>query len=356
MRRLLVSLVAGMAIVTNLMIAGCAQAAPPGKSDRVPAAPSKAAAPTTVAQPTTAPTVKIDFPVKGKVITLIVAYPAGGTVDFTGRLLASQLEKELGTVVQVVNRPGAGSQVGITELVRSKPDGYTIGYTPIPSTITIYLDPERKAVFTRKDIQPVANHVVEPDVMAVSADSPYKTLKDVIDAARAKPDKVTVGFTGLMSHQHLAILQLEKVAGVKFAIVSFDGSAPALSALLGRHIDVQVADQGIFMSQVRSGGVRILGIMDKEESKYLPGVRTFESQGYPVYMGTTRFLSVPAGTPKGVVDTLSAAIKRVLDTEEHQQKLEAGAFTVRYMDPAQIETVWTEMEAQIKPLVELTGK
>ena len=224
-----------------------------------------------------------DFPVKGKPINIIVGAAAGGPNDVAARLLAPLMQKELGTPVQVVNRPGAGWQVGTTELTRAKPDGYTIGYAPIPTIITIYLDPDRKAVFGRKDFQMLAMHVVDPGAIAVRADSPYKNVKDLVDAVTATPGKIKVSHTGIMGDDHLAILQFEKLSGVTMAVVGFDSSIAAQTALLGGHIDVAFDNVGTFLSHSRAGTMRVLGIMDKEESRYYPAVKTIEAQGYKLY-------------------------------------------------------------------------
>ena len=125
------------------------------------------------------------FPEKGRTLTHIVAYPPGGGTDVTARLLAPMLEKELGIQVQVLNKGGAGGQIGFTELVRSKPDGYTIGNLILPTVITTYLDPTRKAVFSRKSFQLLALQDNDPGIIAVKATGPFKTLKDLIDAAKA---------------------------------------------------------------------------------------------------------------------------------------------------------------------------
>ncbi|MHB0869294.1 MAG: tripartite tricarboxylate transporter substrate binding protein [Chloroflexota bacterium] len=363
-KRFLVS-VAAAAAVASLALVGCSQAAPTPASPTKAAQSSQAAAPTSApaaaqptsapaaAQPTAAPAKKVDFPQKGKPITLLVPWAAGGGNDVGARVLAPALEKELGTPVEVVNKTGAGSQVGITELVKSKPDGYVVGATALPATNTLYLDKERKAVFGRKDFQPLAMHVVDPGVIAVKADSPYKSVKELVEAAKANPEKVKVSSTGVMGSAHLAILQVEKVTGAKFAIVHFDGFSPSLTALLGGHIDAQFGYAGEFLSQVKTGQVRLLGVMDKEPSKFFPEVKTLESQGYQVYMASSRGWSVPVGTPKEVVDVLSGAIKKAMTAEEHKKKMDEMGLALRYMDPAELGKYWDEVDAQITPLMEL---
>ena len=118
-----------------------------------------------------------DFP--SKPIQLMVAFPAGGSTDIAARIVASIAEKALGQPIVVVNRGGAGGQIGWTELARQKPDGYYIGFINLPATNTVILDPERRAIFTEKDFTPIINQVLDPGVIWVRADSPYKTLQDL---------------------------------------------------------------------------------------------------------------------------------------------------------------------------------
>src|SRR5271170_3131938 len=127
-----------------------------------------------------------DFPEHGRPITIIVPYAPGGATDTGARLMAAALEPLLNTSVQVVNRAGAASQVGLTQLVRSKPDGYTLSYVVVPTVVTHYLDPARQAIYTRESFQPIARHTTSPAMLAVQSDSPYRTLKDLVEAARAR--------------------------------------------------------------------------------------------------------------------------------------------------------------------------
>ncbi|MCL4535412.1 MAG: tripartite tricarboxylate transporter substrate binding protein [Bacteroidetes bacterium] len=347
---------AAVVAVASLLVAGCSQAVPAASPTKAPAAPTTAAK---VAEPTkaaaaqpAAPSTSANYPVKGKTISLISPFAAGGVTDIGGRLLAPLLEKELGTPVEVVNKPGAGSQVGITEAARAKPDGYTLGMTNLPTTITLYLDPPRKAVFNRKSFQPIGLHGVDPAGIAVKADSPYKTMKDLIDAAKANPKKIKVSTAGRMGGPHLAVLDTERVAGVQFAVVHFDGASEGMTALLGGHTDAQFGYLGSWVGPVKNGEVRVLGVMDKQESKYLPGVKTMESQGYKLYHQNSRGWSAPAGTPMEIVDTLAAALKRAMDSPEHKQKMDEQGVELRYMNPTEFGAYWEETEVQVKQLME----
>lgn len=351
-----------MLVIASALAVACTQAtpaptptAPPKAAEPTkPAAPAKAAEPTKVAaaQPTTAPAKKPEYPAPGKTITMIIPWAAGGPTDVGGRLLAAALEKDLGVPVQVVNKAGAGSQVGITELAKAKPDGYTIGITNLPSSITPYLDPSRNAAYGRKDLLPVANHVWDPETVGVAANSSFKTLKDLVDAAKAKPKQIKAAITGLQSDNHLALLLFQKTAGIEFAVVTMEGTAQANPALLGGHVDVSFQSTGGLAPLAKNGQARLLGMMDKKEHKFFPDVKTFEAQGYQVSYASSRGVSVPAGTPKEVVEVLSQSIKKAIDSEEMQKKMDESYMQQRYMGPDEYATYWNEFEAQTKQLLD----
>jgi tripartite-type tricarboxylate transporter receptor subunit TctC len=295
------------------------------------------------------------FPEKGKAIQMFVGFAAGGSTDVGARILAGGLEKELGTSVLVVNKPGASSQIAYTALAQAKPDGYTIGNTNFPSAVVSYLDPARKAAYTQKSFQLLVLHVIDPALFAVKADSPFKTLKDLVEAAKANPKKIRISTTGIQSDEVFGILQFQKMSGAQFAMVHFSqGAAAAMPPFLGGKIEVYCGNVGDLLSQFKSGEVRILGIMDDEHSPFYPGVKTFEDQGYKLYNSASRGFAAPAGTPKEVVDILSGAIKKVVATEDHKKRMADMGLTLRYMDSAQYVEYWNEYEATIKELLPLT--
>jgi tripartite-type tricarboxylate transporter receptor subunit TctC len=296
-----------------------------------------------------------DFPQKGKAIQVLVGFAAGGSSDAGARILASGMEKELGTSVVVVNKPGASSQIAYTTLTQAKPDGYTIGNTNFPSAVVSYLDPARKATYTRKSFDLLALHVIDPGLIAVKKESPFQTVKDVVEAAKTNPKKLRISTTGIQSDEAFGILQFQKMTGTQFAMVHFSqGIAPAMTAFLGGKIDVFCGNVGDLLSQFKSGEVRILGIMDNQQSPFYPGVKTLEEQGYKLYSSSSRGFAAPAGTPKEMVNTLSDAIKKVVATEDHKKRMGDMGLTIRYMDAAGYTKYWDEYEAMLKDLLPLT--
>lgn len=352
MNRLVAFLIVAAA-ATSLTFAGCASAGPASSPTSAPLPAAKEA----VSQPTAAPTnqaaaapvKKTNYP--NKSITLIVPQPPGGQTDVGARLTAAHLEKELGVSIEIVNKAGAAGQVGLTDLVRSKPDGYTLIYTVLPQSILFYLDPDRKAGFGRGDIVPVANVAVASGAFDVSADSPYKTVKDLVDAAKAKPDAISLGDPGILSLGDIEIRFLQQASGAKFAQVHFDGGAPGLTAMLGGHIDGFVSNVSDVLSLVKGGKARVIGVADKKESQFLPGIKTMEAQGYPVYASVASGVMAPKGTPKEIVDALSQAIKKVSDSADFEKKMNDTGLEVSYMDTAQYEAYWTDYETRLRPIV-----
>jgi len=356
-----------MAIVAALALTGCAQAAPAPAATAPPAAP-KAAEPTKApaAAPTVAPTAsaasptavpaKVDYPARGKSVQVIVPFSAGGGSDVAMRLILPYVEKIVGIPFEVVNKPGASTQTGMTELAKAKPDGYTIGVSPLASMFVTYLDPDRKAVYTRKDFQPIANVVDTDNLLFAKGDAPYKTLKDVVDAAKANPGSIKFGDSGILGNTHLVGLSIETQANVKFAFVHFGGGGEVITAVLGNHIDVGCAGAGETMSQYKSGAVKVLATSGQHQSKFFPDVKNLADQGFPAYNTYSIGLSAPAGTPKEIVEILTGAVKKALGDAELQKKLGDAAYDVDYMDPTEYAAYWAKYESQVAPLIELGKK
>jgi tripartite-type tricarboxylate transporter receptor subunit TctC len=292
-----------------------------------------------------------DYPEKGRPITVIVPYAPGGATDTGARLMAAALEPLLKTSVQVINRPGAGSQVALTQLVRSKPDGYTLSYVVIPTVVTHYLDPARAAIYTRASFQPVAEHFIAPEVMAVRADGPYQNLKDLVAAAAARPGEITVSDSGLMGVPNLETLMLGHAAGVRFAPVHFDGGAPSITALLGKHVEVLAGGTVDALAYKKTGEFRVLAIASEQPDWSMPEVPTMQSLGYDVIAVSNTGVVAPAGTPPDIVSVITSAMRSVIETPEHQEKLRALALTPAYRDPAGFTKVWVDAEERVKPIL-----
>jgi tripartite-type tricarboxylate transporter receptor subunit TctC len=258
------------------------------------------------------------YPERG--LTLIVPYGAGGGTDVTARLLAKDVEPLLGKPVTVENRAGGGGWVGWGALAAAKPDGYTIGYLNVPSMYAGYLDPQYKRKERLESFTPLMNHVIDYNIWTVLADSPFKTVKDVIDAAKAKPDSVTITAFGAGGDDHIAILAMQSATGAKFVVVHHKSTAEGKTAALGGHIQVLAANISEVAEDVKAGKLRVLGVMSAEKSPFLPQAPTFREQGYDQIWSVTRGIAGPAGLPKDAETKLIAALEKTLNSKDHQDK------------------------------------
>jgi tripartite-type tricarboxylate transporter receptor subunit TctC len=292
-----------------------------------------------------------------KPVSLMVAYPAGGSTDVGARIVAFIAEKDLGQPLVVLNKAGAGGQVGWTEMARQKPDGYYIGFINLPATYTVILDPDRKATFDIWSFTPIINQVLDPGVIYAKPDGPYKSLKDIIEDAKKRPGEVKAGTTGILSDDHLAILMLEEAAKVRFRIVHFDGDPPELMALLGGQIDVSFLNVGGIAPKVKAGQVRPLLVMDRERSKFYSDVPTSMEVGYPsVISSSTRGIVGPKGVPEPIVQKLQSVFKKAMENPEHMEKMDKAGLGVRVMMADEYGKYIISLHERVKKLVEEARK
>ena len=293
-----------------------------------------------------------EFP--SRPVQLMVAFPPGGSTDVGARVVAAIAEKILGKPMVVLNKGGAGGQVGWTDMSRQKPDGYYIGYINLPATNTVILDPERKAIFGVDAFVPIINQVLDPGIVWVRADSPYKTLKDLVDAAKKAPNTIRTATTGILSDDHLAILMLEEAApGAIFRIVHLAGGADQLKEILGDNVDVAFDNVGSIAPRVRSGELRGLAVMDVQRSKFVPDVPTMKESGYPtVLSSSTRGIAAPKGLPPAVLKKLESVLKKAMEDPEHVQKLEAAGLAIKIMVGEEYARYYKDTHEQAKKYTE----
>lgn len=265
------------------------------------------------------PVVEAAYPEKP--VTMIVAYDVGGSTDVTARLLAPFIEKYLGGRVEVVNKPGAGGEIGFAALADSAPDGYTIGFINTPNVVSIAI--ERQARFSLDRLDPLVNIVDDPGIWTVHKDSPFQTLKDVIDNAQANPATVTVGTTGVGSDDQLAMLFVQRKSKVQFVHVPFTGSNAAQKAMLAQKIKVLGQNLGEGLRAQNAEPVRILGVMSKQRWKSAPDLPTFAEQGYDVQMASLRGVGAPKGLPPDLRAKLVEAVTKAVQDPDFLVKANA---------------------------------
>jgi len=270
-----------------------------------------------------------DYP--SKPIMMQVPYPPGGSTDVGARIVAAIAEKQIGQPIVVVNKPGAGGQLGWTELAKQKPDGYYLGYISMPHMLSAILDPERKSTFKAEDITPIISQALDPTTISVRPDS-WKTMKELVDDAKKSPGKITAGIVGYLQDDEIGYLQFAEATGVQLRLVYFDGAAPAITALLGKHVDVLFCTVADNYNQWKAGKIRMLTIMDKERSKFYPDLPTTAELGFPtVLSASTRGIGAPKGIPQPLLKKIEDIFKKAMESKEHLDKLEAAAQPVKIM-------------------------
>ncbi|MCR4424814.1 MAG: tripartite tricarboxylate transporter substrate binding protein [Firmicutes bacterium] len=267
-----------------------------------------------------------------KPINYIICFNPGGESDLTARLQQKYLEEILGVKVVIQYKIGGGGATGWSELVRAKPDGYTIAGDNLPHTI---LQPLQRgdAGYKTEDLKRVYCFEATPNALLVRKDSPFKTLDDLIAYAKKYPEAVTIGGSASWSANHLGTIELEQAAGVKLTYIPFTGSGSAVPALLGGHV-------GALMSYTTMAAqypdqMRVLAVAAEERSPVLPNAPTFRELGYDIVEGAYRGVSVPPGTPDEIVRVLADAFRKVNQNPEYIAKMKEMAFDIVDMGPAE---------------------
>jgi len=304
-----------------------------------------------LAIPFAAPAMAQEYPAQGKTLTINVPWNAGGGVDAAVRLLQPGLEQSLGIPVQVVNQPGGGSQAGLSRCMSERPDGYTLCASSLPSTNLTYVVPDRGAPYTRDSFKSVATVAFEFGSVVVGKDSPYKSIEDLVTDARARPGQVRAGNAGRFTNAHIDMLAFERATETQLAPVFFSGGAPAITALMGGHVDIVTSTPSNYMGQVQSGDVRVLGIMSSEESPLLPGVPTIAEEGYEVSGFTTRTFAFQPDVPDEIAAKMEAAILEAAASDQFKEGMARLGAEVRLMGATETSELWDKVDADIVDLL-----
>lgn len=275
-------------------------------------------------------------------IQMIVPFAAGGGTDISARTMAQYLEKELGTSIVVVNRGGAGGEIGLSVIADAKPDGYTIGIINTPGIVTIPI--ERKPRWNLDSFTFIAGVVEDPATIAVNPDGPVKSIADLVAAAKAAPGEVTVGTQGVGSAGHIALLQLEQAANVRFEPVAYSGAAPSAMALQQKLIQATTANLGESLTFKQQQPYHILGVMSAERSSMAPDVPTFKEAGYDLRGGSLRGLGAPKGMAPEVTKNISDALARVLKNPDFIATSERTFQPLRFLPSADYVSYLKEVD------------
>lgn len=267
-----------------------------------------------------------------KPIEIVVGFSAGGGTDITARTLAPHLAKALGGQVVVVNKPGASGAIGLGFVARARADGYTLGMTNFPGLLTLPI--ERDAGFKPGDFTYLGNLVRDPSAFSVTVDSPYKSLADLIAAAKKAPGTISYGSTGIGTDDHLQLVMFEALAGVKLLHAPFQGAGPLRTAMLGGHVVVGGLNLGEVMPHAGKT-MRPLAQASDKPSSLAPDVPTFKGQGVDLVFASERGIVAPKGLAPEVEQKIAAALRQIAASPEFQSQMKSQFTEMDYLPGAE---------------------
>lgn len=290
----------------------------------------------------------------GRPIEVIVGFAPGGGTDVMMRALALALVPELpGANFVITNRPGAGGETAYFALQSARPDGYTLGTINTPGYLSLPI--ERRVRFDRARIRAIARLVDDPSAFVVQRDSPFRTLADLVEAAKRRPGALSVGSSGIGTDDHLGLTLFQAASGTDFIHAPFAGAGPVKNAVLARQIDVAGLNLGEigFLGQ-ENPPLRALAGMGAARWSLMPEVPTFREAGYDVVMTSERGLAAPRGVPDEVAARLEQAIARVVDSPAWAERARALELPMAYLPGAEWEAQMPAQEARYRRIWEAT--
>ncbi|MDR0226910.1 MAG: tripartite tricarboxylate transporter substrate binding protein [Burkholderiaceae bacterium] len=250
-------------------------------------------------------------------ITIVVPAAAGGTTDIAARVLAERMGKDLGTSVVVENKGGGGGSIGTAQVARARPDGYTLlmgNIGPVAINFSLY----RQLSYRESDLRGITNVISVPNILVVHADSPVRSVGELV--ALAKTRRLNVSTSGVGQSPHMSSEMFRQKAGIEVTLVPFPGAAPAVTALLGQQVDYMIDNLPSSMPHIKAGKFRALAITSAARSAQLPEVPTMAEAGVPMQVTAWFGLLAPAGTPDAVVERIQQSTRRAMQTVEVRQR------------------------------------
>ena len=295
----------------------------------------------------------------GRAISMIVAFPPGGVADITARPTAVAMEKILKQPVAVTNRPGAAGAVGNSVVANAKPDGYTIlmalsSISVIPAADELF---NRKPAYSLDQFAPIALISADPTILVTHPSLPVKTLKELVALARSRPGQLTFSSSGIYGALHMPMEMFLHAAKLKMRHVPTAGGGPAITALLGGHVELTAGGPAAISAHVKAGKMRPIASWGAERHASYPNVPTFKELGYKdveyyIWAG----LFAPKGTPDAVMKVLRDAARRAVQDPEFKNAMAKVGSLVQYQDAPEFQKYWEADAKRLAALVKVVGK
>ena len=288
-------------------------------------------------------------------ITMIVPFPPGGLADLVARPVAEAMSRELGQPVVIENKGGAGGGIGMGLAAKAKPDGYTIlmalsSLTVLPEADVIL---GRAPMFALNDLRPVARYTADPTVLAVRADSPWKTVQDFVDDAKKRPGAINYGSSGNYGTMHVPMEILTQATGSKLTHVPFTGAGPAVVALLGGQIEAVSTGPATVLQHVKAGKIRVLGHWGNGKLASMPDVPSLKDAGFNAEYAQWSGLFIPSATPEPVAQRIRAAARAAAQDAKVKEVILGAGSPIQFQDSPDFEKY---VQADAKRMVDVVKK
>ena len=293
-----------------------------------------------------------------RAITMVVPFPPGGLADLVARPVAEAMSRELGQPVVIENKAGAGGGIGMSQVAKARPDGYTIllalsSLTVIPEADAVLARP---AMFALNDLRPIARFTADPTVLAVRADAPWKTVQQFVDDARKRPGAINYGSSGNYGTMHVPMEILAQNAGIKMTHVPFTGAGPAVVALLGGQIDAVSTGPATVLQQVKAGKLRVLAHWGNGQLGALPDVPSLKYAGFNAEYAQWSGLFIPRDTPEPIAQRLRAAAKVAAQDAKVKEVILSAGSPVLYLDAPDFQNYVQADASRMSIIVKRMGK
>ena len=297
-------------------------------------------------------------PFPSRPISLVAPFPPGGVADLTARPVAAAMERVLKNPVVVVNKTGAAGAVGMSFVANSKPDGYTL----LLALSSISIIPEADKLFSRapaynmNQLTPIALISADPTILVVAPDRPWKSVKELVEDAKRRPGEISFSSSGVYGTLHMATEMLSHAAGIKLKHVPFGGAGPALTAILGGHVDALASGPAVILPHIKAGKLRPLAGWGAKRVAALPDVPTFKELGYDIEFYIWAGVFAPTGTPAPVLKTLRDAVRQAVEDAEFKGAMAKLETPVAYMDAPEFQKFWDTDARMLADAIKRVGR
>lgn len=293
-----------------------------------------------------------------RAVTMVVGFPPGGVADVSARPVAAALEKIWGHPAVVLNKGGAGGAIGTAFVAQAKPDGYTL-LMALASVSTLPVADElfnRPPAFRLSQLQPIALVTADPPILVVPADSPYKSLSDIVAASKAKPGSIPYASSGTYGTYHVATEMFAHEAGIKLHHVPYNGGGPALRAILQKEVEIGLLGPSVAAGQISAGTLRPLASWGAKRLPLFPNVPTLKELGYDIEYYIWSGVFAPVGLPEPVLTKLRADTKQAINDDQVKKALEAAGSPIAYMDAPEFTKFFEADAKRLEAVVRKIGR